>query len=132
MVKKYGKINIEQAELEVWDNPEKGHDYLIEITCPELSCLCPRSGYPDYATIKIQYIPENYIVELKSLKLYINKFRDKYISHEAVTNKIFSDLKNKLKPKYLKVIGDFNPRGNIKTIITVSTDKNECRRNINN
>lgn len=124
---KYGEIKIKKSTLEVWDNPEKNQDYLVEITFPELSCLCPRSGYPDYATIKIQYIPKNYIVELRSLKLYLNNFRDMYISHEAVTNKIFSDLKKILKPKYLKVIGDFNPRGNVKTIISVSTSKSDYK-----
>jgi Enzyme related to GTP cyclohydrolase I len=64
MEKKYGELAIEQAQLEVWENPSKERDYLIEITFPEFSCLCPRSGYPDYATIKIRYIPDQYIVEL--------------------------------------------------------------------
>lgn len=127
-MEKYGTKAIEKARLETWKNPEKRNDYIIEITCPELSCLCPRSGYPDYATIKIIYIPKNKVVELKSLKLYLNKFRDKSISHEEVTNKIFNDLKKVLKPKYLKVIGDFNPRGNIKTIITASTDSKDYKR----
>lgn len=83
-----------------------------------------RSGYPDFATIKISYIPDKKIVELKSLKLYLNSYRDKYISHEAVTNKIYEDLHNLLKPRNLEVIGDFNPRGNVKTIIKVSS---ECK-----
>ncbi len=124
-MKKYGTKAIEQATLETWDNPEMKNDYLIEITFPELSCICPRSGYPDYATVTILYIPKDKIVELKSLKLYLNKFRNEPISHEAITNKIFNDLKKVLKPKYLKVVGDFHPRGNVKTIITTSSNKKD-------
>ncbi|RMD58976.1 MAG: NADPH-dependent 7-cyano-7-deazaguanine reductase QueF [Nitrospirae bacterium] len=116
---KYGQKAIASATLERWDNPYPDRDYNIEITFPEFSCLCPRSGYPDYATIKINYIPDKYIVELKSLKLYLNSYRDKYISHEAATNKIFSDLFELLKPKWMEVVGDFNPRGNVKTVIRV-------------
>jgi 7-cyano-7-deazaguanine reductase len=85
-------------------------------------CLCPRSGYPDFATIKISYIPGKRIVELKSLKLYLNTFRDVHISHEAVTNQIYLDLEKKLKPRFMEVIGDFNPRGNVKTVVKVFSD----------
>ncbi|MCS7279129.1 MAG: preQ(1) synthase [Thermodesulfobacteriaceae bacterium] len=119
MEKKYGEIAIETAELEAWDNPYPNRDYLIEITFPEFTCLCPRSGYPDFAVIKISYIPSEKIVELRSLKLWLNKFRSRYISHESATNEIFDALWNLLKPKKLKVVGDFNPRGNVHTIITV-------------
>jgi 7-cyano-7-deazaguanine reductase len=118
---KYGEKAIEEAKLERWPNPYPDRDYNIEISFPEFTCLCPRSGYPDFATIKIQYRPDKYIVELKSLKLYLNKFRNQSLSHEAATNKIFDDLKKLLKPRYLEIIGDFNPRGNVKTIIRVST-----------
>lgn len=124
-MKKYGIKAIEKAKLEIWDNPEKRNNYLIEITFPELSCICPRSGYPDYATINIIYIPKDKIVELKSLKLYLNKFRNEPISHEAITNKIFNDLKKTLKPKYLKIVCDFHPRGNVKTVVTTSTDEKD-------
>lgn len=117
----YGEKAIEESKLEAWDNPYPDRDYRIEISFPEFTCLCPRSGYPDFATIKISYIPDKKIVELKSLKLYLNSYRDKYISHEAVTNKIYDDLHNLLKPRFLEVIGDFNPRGNVKTIIKVSS-----------
>ncbi len=120
-MKKYGEEAIEKAVLEVWENPEPSRDYTIEITFPEFTCLCPRSGYPDFATIKINYIPDKYIIELKSLKLYLNKFRNRYISHEEVTNKIYKELYEVLKPKFLEVIGDFNPRGNVKTVIRVSS-----------
>lgn len=120
-MKKYGEEAIEKVELEVWENPSPERDYTIEITFPEFTCLCPRSGYPDFATIKINYIPDRFIIELKSLKLYLNKFRNQYISHEEVTNKIYSELYEILKPRFLEVIGDFNPRGNVKTIIKISS-----------
>ena len=118
-MKRYGEEAIEKAQLERWDNPYTDRDYIIDISFPEFSCLCPRSGYPDYATIKIKYIPDKYIVELRSLKLYLNKYRNQYISHESATNKIFDDLKNLLNPRKLEVVGDWNPRGNVKTIIKV-------------
>lgn len=125
--KKYGEIAIEQAELEAWDNPYPDRDYLIEITFPEFTCLCPRSGYPDFATIKISYIPKDKIVELRSLKLWLNKFRHRYISHEAATNEIFDALWNLLKPKKLKIVGDFHPRGNVHTVVTVEKTSEEAQ-----
>ncbi len=118
---KYGQKAISKAKLEKWPNPFSDRDYTIDINSPEFTCLCPHSGYPDFATIKINYIPDKYIVELKSLKLYLNKFRNEYLSHESTTNKIFDDLKKLLKPRQLEVIGDFSPRGNVKTVIRVST-----------
>jgi 7-cyano-7-deazaguanine reductase len=123
MDKKYGEIAIEEAKLEKWENPAYERDYIIDISFPEFTCLCPRSGYPDFAIIKIRYIPDKYIVELKSLKLFLNKYRNQYISHEKVVNEIYNELYNFLKPRYLEVVGDFNPRGNVKTIITVSSEK---------
>ncbi|MBI5286622.1 MAG: NADPH-dependent 7-cyano-7-deazaguanine reductase QueF [Deltaproteobacteria bacterium] len=117
---KYGEEAIEKAKLGTWENPYPDRDYKIEITFPEFTCLCPGSGYPDFATIRINYIPDKLIVELKSLKLYLNKYRNEYISHEAATNRIFDDLKNLLKPRALEVIGDFNVRGNVKTVVRVS------------
>jgi 7-cyano-7-deazaguanine reductase len=118
---KYGERTIKTARLERWQNPSPDRDYTIEIIFPEFTCVCPHSGYPDFATIKITYIPDKHIVELKSLKLYLNKFRDVPLSHEAATNMIFDDLKKLLKPRSLEVIGDFNPRGNVKTVVRVST-----------
>ena len=118
---KYGEKEILEAQLEKWENPYQDRDYTIDISFPEFTCLCPRSGYPDFATIKIKYIPDKYIVELKSLKLYLNKYRNQYISHEEATNKIYDDLYNLLKPRFLEVIGDWNVRGNVKTVITVSS-----------
>ncbi len=119
---KYGEKAIKKAELEIWNNPEPERDYEINISFSEFTCLCPRSGYPDFATIKITYIPDKKIVELKSLKLYLNSYRDIHVSHEEVTNRIYTELEKKLKPRFLEVIGDFNPRGNVKTIVKVSSD----------
>jgi len=121
--KRYGEKAIEEAQLEVWENPYPDRDYLIEITFPEFTCLCPRSGYPDFAVIKISYIPDQKIVELRSLKLWLNKFRNRYISHEQATNEIFDALWNLLQPRELKVVGDFHPRGNVHTVITVERKK---------
>ena len=118
--KKYGAIAIDEAKLETWDNPNQDRDYAIEVSFPEFTCLCPRSGYPDFATILINYVPDKKVVELKSLKLYLNAFRDRAISHEAVTNLIFDDIKSALSPRKLDVTGDFNVRGNVKTVIRVS------------
>ncbi|MCL4537764.1 MAG: preQ(1) synthase [Nitrospirae bacterium] len=120
---KYGTRAIKKAKLEVWDNPNPERDYEINIAFPEFTCLCPRSGYPDFATIKINYVPDKKIIELKALKLYLNSFRDVHISHEEVTNKIYEELEKRLKPRFLEVIGDFNPRGNVKTIIRVASQK---------
>jgi 7-cyano-7-deazaguanine reductase len=117
----YGEKEIKEAQLEIWDNPNPERDYDINITFAEFTCLCPRSGYPDFATIKLAYVPDQKVVELKSYKLYLNSYRDVKISHEAVVNKIYGDLESELKPRSLEVTGDFNPRGNVKTVITVSS-----------
>ena len=119
---KYGEQAIQEAELEPWPNPNEERNYTLEIDFPEFTCLCPRSGYPDFATIRIKYIPDKYIVELKSLKLYFNKYRSVHISHEEVTNKIYSDVFSALQPRFLEITGDFNPRGNVKTVIRVCSD----------
>jgi 7-cyano-7-deazaguanine reductase len=119
---KYGEKAIKKARLETWDNPHPERDYEIHISFPEFTCLCPRSGYPDFATIQINYIPDKKIVELKSLKLYLNSFRNTHMSHEEATNTIYSELEKKLKPRFLEVIGDFNPRGNVKTIVKVCSE----------
>lgn len=118
---KHGEKSISKATLEKWPNPSPDRDYTIEISFPEFTCKCPRSGYPDFATIRINYIPDRFIVELKSLKLYLNTFRNRAISHEAATNRIFDTVRNLLKPRHIEVIGDFNPRGNLKTVIRVTS-----------
>ena len=122
---KYGEKAIKKIRLEIWENPYPERDYEININFPEFTCLCPRSGYPDFAAIKIKYIPDKKIVELKSLKLFLNSFRDIYISHEEITNKIYSELEKKMKPRFLEVIGDFNPRGNVKTVVRVSSNSKQ-------
>ena len=118
MAKLYGQLAIENNKLERFENRNQDRRYLIEFTCPEFTCLCPRSGFPDFAEIRIQYIPDKYCVELKSLKLYINSFRNENIFHEDVTNRILDDLVGLLNPHEITVVGDFSVRGNIKTVIT--------------
>jgi len=125
---KYGEKIINefdvQKDLEIWPN-EHEREYLIKMTLPEFSCLCPRSGYPDYATIYLEYTPDKWVVELKAIKLYINSFRDRHISHENTANEIYGVLEEKLKPKYMKIIADFNPRGNVHTVIEIDSSKIE-------
>ncbi|MBI4686022.1 MAG: NADPH-dependent 7-cyano-7-deazaguanine reductase QueF [Nitrospirae bacterium] len=125
---RYGERSIKAAKLELWNNPYSKRDYDINIHFPEFTCLCPRSGYPDFATINISYVPDKKIVELKSLKLYFNSFRDVHISHEEATNKIYSELSKRLKPRFIEVIGDFNPRGNVKTIIRVCSEDAQMKK----
>jgi 7-cyano-7-deazaguanine reductase len=115
----YGEKAVKESGLEAWPNPSPERDYTIDISFPEFTCLCPRSGYPDFAAIRIKYVPAGKVVELKSLKLYLNGFRDRKVSHEGATNEIFKALENALSPKELEVVGDFNVRGNVKTVITV-------------
>ena len=111
-----------EKDLEIWPNQHK-RDYLIKMTLPEFSCLCPRSGYPDYATIYLEYTPDEFVVELKAMKLYINSFRDKHVSHENSANEIYETLENKIKPKYMKIVADYNPRGNVHTVIEIDSSK---------
>jgi 7-cyano-7-deazaguanine reductase len=114
----YGKEEIATNRLEPWPNPHTGRDYIIHFEIPEFTCVCPRSGFPDFATIVIDYAPGPSVVELKSLKLYINGYRDRAISHEGATNVILDDLLAVLSPKWMRVVGEFNVRGNIKTLVT--------------
>ena len=109
---------MDEKILEAIDNPSKD-DYLITIELPEFTALCPKTGNPDFATIHITYIPDKLLVELKSIKLFITSYRNVGVYHEAVTKQVFDILRKLLKPKYLRVIGDFNRRGNVKTVITV-------------
>ncbi len=104
-------------------NEYSDRDYEIKISIPEFNCVCPKTGLPDFATITINYIPDEFIVELKSLKLYVVKFRNLGIFHEHVTNRILDDIKAALKPKSIEVIGDFNPRGGIHTYIRTEWKK---------
>ena len=123
---KYGQKEIKEFDItnkeNFWPNEHK-KNYTIKIELPEFMCMCPRSGYPDFANIKLQYIPNKKVVELKALKLYINTFANRYISHEDSANEIFDELYKGLKPKWLRVVADFNPRGNVHTIIDIDSNK---------
>lgn len=106
--------------LETFPNPRPGRPYEISFECPEFTCLCPKTGQPDFATIRIRYVPDALCVELKSLKLYLWSFRDEGHFHEDVTNRILDDLTTLLKPLSMTVVGDFNVRGGIHTVVTAS------------
>lgn len=108
-------------ELETFPNPKPERDYVIEFECPEFTCLCPRTGQPDFATIRVRYVPDALCVELKSFKLYLWSYRDEGAFHEAVVNKILDDLDSACHARYLEVVGDFFVRGGIHTTVTAST-----------
>lgn len=114
---RYGIEEIKANRLEPWPNPHPDRDYLVHLEIPEFTCLCPRSGFPDFATIVIDYVPGPSVVELKSLKLYINAYRDRQISHESAANVILDELVAQLSPRWMRVVGDYTVRGNIKTIV---------------
>jgi len=124
---KYGEREIKEFDINAdenyWPN-EHRKNYVINIELPEFMCRCPRSGYPDFASIKLSYIPSDKVIELKAIKLYINSFADRYISHENSANEIYDTLFGKLSPKWMKLTADFNPRGNVHTIIEIDSDKN--------
>jgi 7-cyano-7-deazaguanine reductase len=117
--KRRGTLAIEAAALEPVPNPNPERDYLIHCVMPEFTCLCPRSGFPDFATLRLWYVPGPSIVELKSLKLWLNAYRDRHAFHEAVINDIVDELAGLLDTRWIKLVGDFNVRGNIKTVVTV-------------
>lgn len=104
-------------QLDTFENPKPGRNYKIRFDCPEFTCLCPVTGQPDFATIKIHYIPDATCVELKSLKLYLWSFRNEGHFHEAVTNQILDDLVDAIAPKQMTVSGDFWVRGGITTVV---------------
>ena len=120
---KYGEREIAEGELITFPNPRVGRRYNVNISLPEFTCKCPFSGYPDFATINITYCPNEKVVELKALKLYINSYRERYISHEEVINQILDDFVAACDPLEAKIIGDFNPRGNVHTVIEVHHSK---------
>lgn len=117
---KYGERQILEGEMITFPNPRIGRHYQIQITLPEFTCKCPFSGYPDFATIYVTYVPDQQVVELKALKLYINRYRDRYISHEESVNQILDDLITACDPIEITVKGDFTPRGNVHTVIEAS------------
>ena len=108
------------SQLETFDNPNPERDYEIRIACPEWTAVCPKTGQPDFGTIKISYVPDKLCIELKSLKLYMFSFRDKGIFHEAVTNQILDDLVAVCKPRRCTVEGHFNVRGGITTTVVAT------------
>lgn len=105
--------------LETFSNPEPGRDYTIRIEIPEFTCLCPKTGQPDFATLYLEYVPDQLCVELKSLKLYVWSFRDLGAFHEAVTNKILDDLVAACQPRFMRIKAEFNVRGGLYTTIIV-------------
>jgi 7-cyano-7-deazaguanine reductase len=105
-------------QLETFPNPRPQRDFEIAMECPEFTCICPRTGQPDFATIRIRYVPGELCVELKSLKLYLWSYRDEGAFHEAVINRILDDLVQACHPKAMTVVGDFNVRGGIHTTVT--------------
>ncbi len=105
------------GDIETFPNPRAGRDYTIRMRLPEFTCLCPRTGQPDFATLDLEYVPEALCVELKSLKLYIWSFRDRGAFHEAVTNEIADRLVAALQPRFLRLTAQFNVRGGIFTTI---------------
>lgn len=123
---KYGEREIKAFDINAkehyWENEHK-KIYTINIELPEFSCRCPRSGYPDFATIRLSYVPSKKVIELKAIKIYINSFAERYISHEDSANEIFDTLYGKLKPKWMKVVADYNPRGNVHTVIEIDSDR---------
>ena len=123
----YGERSIKDAELISFPNPKPDRVYEVSIELPEFTCQCPFSGYPDFACIRLRYQPAQKVLELKSIKLYINSFRNKKISHEEAANKILDDFVNAVSPLWMSLEADFNPRGNIHTVIEV---KYGVRKNI--
>ena len=109
--------------LEVVPNPHPDRDYEVSLEIPEFTCLCPVTGQPDFATIRIRYVPDHHLVELKSIKLYIWSYRDQGAFHEDVTNRILDDFVAVGRPRWIEVVGDFNVRGGIKTIVRVTHGK---------
>jgi len=110
--------NLKTPKIEVWVNQYPDKDYTISLEVPEFTCICPKTGLPDFATIKIEYAPAKYCLELKSFKLYTIFFRNLGIFHEHLVNRILEDLVAAVKPRRMKVAGIFNPRGGITTTVT--------------
>jgi len=125
---KYGEKEIREFDINAsenyWPNQHE-KNYTINIDLPEFMCLCPRSGYPDFATISIEYVPSEKVVELKAIKLYINSFMYRHISHENSANEIYDTLMSNLKPKKMKLTADYNPRGNVHTVIKIDSEDNK-------
>tara|TARA_B100000405_G_C16370235_1_gene295204 strand:- start:111 stop:482 length:372 start_codon:yes stop_codon:yes gene_type:complete len=115
------------TDLDTFENPYPNRDYLIEMDCPEFTTVCPKTGQPDFGKIKISYVPDQKCIELKSLKLYLWSFRNRGIFHEAVTNFILEDLVASCQPRRMTVVGDYNVRGGISTIVSVEYNQTNGR-----
>ena len=111
------------TSLETFPNPARDRDYTIRMTLPEFTCLCPKTGQPDFATFELEYVPDELCVELKALKLYLWSYRDRGAFHEAVTNQITDDLVKACAPRFLRLAGKFNVRGGIYTTVVVERRK---------
>jgi 7-cyano-7-deazaguanine reductase len=114
--------------IETFPNPQSGRDYEIDIRCPEFTSVCPKTGLPDFGEIRITYVPDQLCLELRALKYYMLEFRNRGIFYEAVTNEILDDLVAVCRPRRMTVVGDFTPRGGIKTTVTAAYAKNETRK----
>lgn len=114
--------------LEVFKNQYSNRDYIVTHTAPEFTSLCPKTGQPDFGKITIEYIPDKLCIELKSLKIYLNSFRNDGIFYESVTNKISDDLVSVCKPRYLKITAEFSVRGGISSIIKAEYKKKTSAR----
>jgi len=109
---------LKAPRISAWRNKYSDKEYTINIEVPEFTCICPKTGLPDFALIKIEYSPEKYCIELKSFKLYTIFYRDIGIFHEHVVNKMLEDLVKACKPRWMRISGEFNPRGGIKTTVS--------------
>ena len=121
----YGERAIADAELICFENPRQGRAYEVSIELPEFTCLCPFSGYPDFAVLRLLYQPGPRVVELKAIKLYVNSYRNRTISHEEVANRILDDLVEACNPVWMQLEADFYPRGNVHTVVRVSHGKRQ-------
>ena len=109
--------------LETFPNPAPERDYLIKHICPEFTSVCPKTGQPDFATIELEYVPDELCIELKSLKLYYYSFRNEGIYYEAVINRLLNELSSACKPRWMRVTGNFNVRGGISSIVVAEAGK---------
>ena len=114
-----------EAAIETFPNPRPERDFEIEISCPEFTSVCPKTGLPDFGEIRITYVPADRCIELKSLKYYLIDFRNRGIFYEHVTNQILDDLVAAIHPRHMRVVGDFSVRGGIKTTVTVEYGRKE-------
>ena len=106
------------SQIETFPNPALGPDYTNRMSIPEFTCLCPKTGQPDFATLELEYVPDRLCIELKSLKLYLWSYRNDGIFYERAVNRILDDLADRVHPTWIEVVGDFNIRGGIKSVIT--------------